>query len=59
MQFLCRGTYVYVKFTLRHALKAQKWNRDIVLMIRPSVLVHIFIDNQQMHQYDHFIVMLS
>jgi hypothetical protein len=30
-----------------------------VLVFGPSILVHIFIENQQMHQNDHFIVMLS
>jgi hypothetical protein len=28
-------------------------------MIGPSILVHIFIGNQKMHQNDHFILMLS
>jgi hypothetical protein len=30
-----------------------------VLVIGPSVLVYILIENQQMHQNDHFIVMSS
>jgi hypothetical protein len=29
----------------------------IVLVIGPRILVYILIENQQMHQNDHFIVM--
>jgi hypothetical protein len=31
----------------------------IILVAGPSILVYIFIGNQQMLQIDHFIVMLS
>jgi hypothetical protein len=34
-------------------------NIPAILVIGPSILVYIFIKNQQMHKYDHFIVMLS
>jgi hypothetical protein len=31
----------------------------VIVVIEPSILVYIFIENQQMHKNDHFIIMLS
>jgi hypothetical protein len=31
----------------------------VILVIGPSILAYIFIENQQMHQNDHFIMMSS
>jgi hypothetical protein len=34
-------------------------NVTFFLMVGPSILIYIFKENQQMHQDDHFILMLS